>query len=128
VIAGQAIDYKTRTGLNLFTRRFQLNKTALTIATDPNLTSADRAVRYRSEVLVPLREILLDAESYVPPNDRVATVHRHCISALRLAVAANENLGLGLELNNQTLLTQGKIALQAEHAEWQTWLNEVSQL
>jgi hypothetical protein len=128
MIVGQVIDYKTRTGPGLLTRRLQLNKTASSIATDPNLTGADRAARYRSEVVVPLRRILVDAESYVPPDDRVATVHQHCIAALRLAATANENLAHGFELNNRFLLTQGEIGLQTEHAEWHTWLNEVSQL
>jgi hypothetical protein len=77
---------------------------------------------------VPLRAILLDAESYVPPNDRVATAHRHCIAALRLAVAANEYLALALERNDQTLLTQWHITLHTESTQWQTWANEVAQL
>lgn len=128
MIIGRVIDYKTRTGLGLLTRRLQLNKTASSIATDPNLTGADRAARYRSEVVVPLRGILVDAKSYVPPEDRVATVHQHCIAALRLAAAANENLALGFELNNRFLLTQGEIGFQTEHTEWHTWPNEVSQL
>jgi hypothetical protein len=128
VIAGQVIDYRTRTGPDLFTRRLQLNKTALTIIADPTLTSADRAARYRGEILIPRREIILDAESYVPPNDRGATVHRRCVAALRLAVAANENIARTFELNNQILLTQGQRTLRSESVEWRTWMNEVSQL
>lgn len=129
LITEQAVfDYKTRTGPALFSRRVRLNEKARSIDADPSLTLADRAARYRGEILVPLREILTDAESYVPPNGRVANVHQRCVTALRLAVAANATFVLAFELNNPALVTQGQETLQRESEEWDTWVNEVVRL
>jgi Zn-dependent protease with chaperone function len=128
IIEQAVLDYKIRTGPALFARRVQLNTKAMNIDADPSLTLADRAARYRDEILVPLRDILDDAELYVPPDDRVANVHQRCVTALRLAVTANENLARAVELNNPILLAQGQAALHRESEEWETWVNEVTQL
>ena len=69
-----------------------------------------------------------DAELYVPPDDRVASVHQRCITALRLAVTANENLARAVELNDLVSLTRGQAALHRESEEWETWVIEVTQL
>lgn len=122
------LDYKTRTGPDLLSRRVRLNEKARSIDADPNLTLGDRAARYRGEILVPLRAILTDAESYVPPDGRVANVHQRCVAALRLAVAANESFVLAFELNNPPLVTRGQAALHRESEEWDTWVNEVVRL
>jgi hypothetical protein len=113
---------------NLFARRVQLEKRASAIDADPSLTPAGRVARYRREILVPLRALLTDAELYVPPDDRVAKVHQHCVAALRLAVAANEDLALAWQLNNQVLRTRGQASLHTELTQWQTWASEVSRL
>lgn len=129
MIAAQAIrDYKTRIGPDLFTRHLQLNRKSLMIDVDLSLSNASRGALYRGEIIAPLRQVLAHAESYVPPNDRVATVHQHCVRALRLAVAANENLALGYELNNQIILIQGLTMLDTEFKEWQTWRDAASHL
>ncbi|MGH3719996.1 MAG: M48 family metallopeptidase [Pseudonocardiaceae bacterium] len=120
--------YKIQIGPDLFVRRVQLEKKASAIAADPSLTPAGRAERYRGEILMPLRALLADAESYVPPDDRVMTVHQRCVAALRLAVAANEDIALAWELNNQVLRTRGQVSLHRESTRWQTWASEVAQL
>jgi hypothetical protein len=129
VITAEAIgDYKTRIGPDFSARLLQLDRKSLKIDDDLILSNASRGALYRGEIIAPLRQILAHAESYTPPNDRVATVHQHCISAFRLAVAANENLALGYELNNQIIIKQGLTMLDAEFKEWQTWLDAVSHL
>lgn len=77
---------------------------------------------------MPLRAILADAESYQPPDDRVAKVHQRCVAALRLALAANEDFALAWELNNPVLLTSGRGSLHAEFMQWQIWSSQVSRL
>jgi hypothetical protein len=129
LITAQAIrDYKTRIGPDFSTRLLQLNRKSLRIDDDLSLSNANRGARYYGEIITPLRQVLAQAESYTSPNDRVATVHQHCVSALRLAVTANENFALGYELDNQVISKQGLTMLDTESMEWRTWLDAISHL
>jgi hypothetical protein len=129
LITAQAIrDYKTRIGPDFSTRLLQLNRKSLRIDDDLSLSNANRGARYYGEIITPLRQVLAQAESYTSPNDRVATVHQHCVSALRLAVTANENFALGYELDNQVISKQGLTMLDTEFMEWRTWLDAISHL
>lgn len=120
--------YQTWIGPDLFTRRLQLEKNASAINADHSITPSDKAARYRNEILVPLRALLATAESYRPPDNRVAEVHQHCITALQQGVAGNEDVTLALERNDRSLPIQGQTALQNENQEWTIWVKKLGQL
>jgi len=129
VIVEEAIrDYKTRTAPDILQRRNQLDTTTQEINADRDLPAATRAARIRSDIVQPLQQLLHDAESYQSPDDRVATVHQHCIGALRSALAAYDDFAVAFETNDQTLLDRGRAALAAELPQWEAWFDGISAL
>jgi len=129
VITEEAVrDYKTRTAPDILQRRNQLDTTTQEIDADRDLPPVARAARIRSDIVQPLQQLLHDAESYQSPDDRVATVHQHCIGALRSALAAYDDFAVAFETNDQTLLDRGRAALAAELPQWEAWFDGISAL
>jgi Zn-dependent protease with chaperone function len=124
----EAQHYLTAIAPNLIRRYTIVGGVVAAIDADTTADGPARAARIRTEVLIPLRALLADAEAYQPARPETGSVHRGCVAALRTAVAGFESFAAGFETGDPAALADGRTKRQEEQQHWQAWLTGLTNL
>jgi Zn-dependent protease with chaperone function len=75
----------------------------------------------RTEVLAQLRHVLQFTESIRPGTPQLAAINRHCLAALRDAIAEYTLFARAFQNSDASAFARAKIAQRAASTEWTQW-------
>jgi Zn-dependent protease with chaperone function len=91
------------------------------ITADRTLDNLAQAARVRTEVLVPLRALLTDAEARSPVTSETRSVHLALVAALRARADGSEILVAALEAADRTAIPAVAVKLLEASSHFQDW-------
>jgi hypothetical protein len=124
----EAQQYLTTVGPDAARRYDAVGEAVRLIGADTSSDGPARATRIRNEVLIPLRALLADAESYQPATSQTRSVHLALVAALRTAVEKWETVAASFQNGDAAALADAGAKQGEENRFLLTWQQGLREL
>jgi hypothetical protein len=124
----EAQQYLTTVGPDAARRYDAVGEAVRLIGADTSSDGPARATRIRNEVLIPLRALLADAESYQPATSQTRSVHLALVAVLRTAVEKWETVAASFQNGDAAALADAGAKQGEENRFLLTWQQGLREL